>query len=170
MPHSATWRQKAHTGRLRTSFVLQMFSRIGPQALPGTAFHGIIPEIGQQKESLILGISTHFLFLSHLILPLASCVPILGIHTLTSTALNWQEELTRSNCALYQGFLPSCVLRCGFPIWQPNGWLMHFRSSMRLELPAPRLGTERDHLHLRDTWHHSGQQSLTGLSSTPPSR
>lgn len=150
MPHSAAWRQKAHTGRLHTSFVLQMFSRIGPQALPGTAFHGIIPEIAQQKKSLILGIEARFLFLSHLILPLASCVPILDIHTLTSTALNWQEELTHSNCAfsLYQGFLPSCVLRCGFPIWQPNGRLMHFRSSMRLKLPAPQLGTEGDHLHL----------------------
>lgn len=76
-----------------TSFVLQMFSKIGPQALPGTAFQGIIPEIPQQKKPLILAINTRFLFLSHLSHPLASCVPILGIRALTSTALSWQEEL-----------------------------------------------------------------------------
>lgn len=34
-------------------------------------------------------------------------------------------KTTRLSCAfsLYRGLLPRHVLRCGFPIWQPNGWL-----------------------------------------------
>lgn len=104
-----------------------MFSRIGPQALPGTAFQGIIPEIPQQKKPLILAMNTRFLFPSHLSHPLASCVPILGTGTLTRTAFELAGGIktTRSNCAfsLFRGFLPRRVLRCGFPIWQPNGWL-----------------------------------------------
>lgn len=93
-----------------------MFSRIGPQALPGTAFHGIIPEIPQQKKPLILAINTHFLFFSYLFCPLASCVPVLGIHALTSTALSWQEELN-SSLKLHFLLIPRLAAKIRSQMW-----------------------------------------------------
>lgn len=94
-----------------------MFSRIGPQALPGTAFHGIIPEIPQQKKPLILAINTWcFLFLSYFFCPLASCVPILGIHALTSTALSWQEEL-KSSLKLHFLLIPRLAAKICSQTW-----------------------------------------------------
>lgn len=134
-----------------------MFSRIGPQALPGTAFQGIIPEIPQQKKPLILAINTHFLFLSPLFRPPASCVPILGIRTLTSRALSWQEELkqltqvalsshTEARC---QGMFSDVVFPYGS---QMVGWVF----ALQVQSHTAYSPLERDELHPRGTWHLLG--------------
>lgn len=156
-----SWRQKPRTGLcFCTSFVLQMFSRMGPQALPGTAFQGIIPEIPQQKKPLILAMNTRFLFLSHLFHPLASCVAILGTRTLTSTAFESAGGIktTRSSCAFLP--IPRLPAKTCSQMWFSHmaaKWLvgfLHLRSSHTL--PALPLSTGRDHLHLGGTWHLSG--------------